>query len=897
MTKTKDIDPLETSEWLDAIQDVLKKDGKERAEFLINRLNQALIDKGKSYFFTKEGLLNTPYVNTISVEEQVSYPGDVSLEEKITNLVRWNSMAMVLRANKKSDGIGGHIASFASSATLYEVAYNHFFKGPKGDFTGDKVFFQGHTSPGIYARAFLEGVLDEENLDNYRRELNPESLGKGLPSYPHPRLMSNFWQFPTVSMGLGPISAIYLAKFQKYLLNRGIKDTSKTNVFAFIGDGETDEVETLGALDVAVREKLDNLVFIINCNLQRLDGPVRGNGKIIQELEAVFKGFGWNTLKVVWGSKWDSLLERDHDGALKRLLNKTVDGEYQKISTMTGEERRRDFYAKDEQVLKLVSSLSDDDLENLNRGGHDEKKVYAAYDYAINNKNGRPTVILAKTIKGFGMGESGHGKNIAHQQKKMSLDSLKEFRNNFSIPVPEESLATTPYYKPKKDSPEMKYLADVRNRLGGFLPNRQADFTPLPELEKNIFSKVDAGTKREVSTTMAFVQILTSLLRSKAVSKYIVPIVPDESRTFGMEGLFSQHGIYSPQGQLYTPVDKKSLMSYTEAKDGQLLQEGINEAGAMASFIAAGTAYSHEKLPMVPFYIFYSMFGFQRTGDQIWAAADMMTKGFLLGGTAGRTTLNGEGLQHQDGHSQILASTVPSIKAYDPAYAYEIAAIVEDGIKRMYHDKENCFYYLTLYNENYIQAPLPEIPDIKEKINKGLYKLRSSKNKVNGKKKIHLFASGISVPASLKAAEFLEKEFAIPADVWSVTSYKSLREDAIQVERWNMLNPSEKPKTSFLADTLKDEVGHFVGVSDYMRLYVDMISRFVPGGIYPLGTDGFGLSSSREELREYFETDENFIVLASLYHLQQNGDFSKVDYEKAMKKLKIDPKKNNGLEG
>ncbi len=896
MKESKDIDPIETDEWLSAFDDVLKEDGKERAEFLISQLNQRLASKGVNYFFTSEGLLNTPYINTIPVEKQLPYPGDVGLETRISNLIRWNAIAMVLRANKKSSGIGGHIASFASSATLYDVAYNHFIKGPKGDFTGDKVFFQGHASPGIYARAYLEGVLNEEQIDNFRRELNPDSQSGGLPSYPHPRLLPNFWQFPTVSMGLGPLSAIYLAKFYKYLFNRGLKDTSKTNVFAFIGDGETDEVETLGALDVAVREKLDNLIFVVNCNLQRLDGPVRGNGKIIQELEAIFKGFGWNTLKVIWGSKWDNLIARDNTGALKRLLEKTVDGEYQRISTLTGEERRKEFYAKDDEVFKLVSSLSDQDLVDLNRGGHDEKKLYTAYDYAVNNKNGLPTVILAKTIKGFGMGESGHGKNIAHQQKKMSLDSLKEFKETFSIPIKAENLEKTPFYKPAEDSPENLYLKKVREKLGGFVPHRDDNFQPLPVPSPKIFEKNYEGTAREVSTTMAFVQLLTNLLRNPEIQKYIIPIVPDESRTFGMEGLFGQYGIYSPKGQLYTPVDKKSLMSYTEAKDGQLLQEGINEAGAISSFIAAGTSYSHQKFPMIPFYIFYSMFGLQRTGDQIWAAADMKAKGFLLGGTAGRTTLNGEGLQHQDGHSHILASSIPNLRAYDPAYSYEVTAIVEDGIKRMYHDKEDCFYYLTLYNENYPQSPLPEISEIKEKINRGMYELKSSKLKVESNKKINIFASGISVPIALKAANVLEATYKIPTAVWSVTSYKLLREDALACERWNMLNPDKKPRESFLEKSLKEVEGFYLGVSDYMRLYVDMISRFLPEKISVLGTDGFGRSSSREELRDYFETDEKFIVLSSLNLLRQQGLFLDKHYKKAMQDLKIIPNKKNGLE-
>ncbi len=897
MATLDDIDPAETNEWLDALDSVLERGGKERAEFLISKLNQNLISKGISHFFTREGILNTPYINTISLEEQLPYPGDLEMENRISNLIRWNAIAMVLRANKKSDGIGGHIATFASSATLYDVAYNHFIKGPQGEFTGDKVFFQGHASPGIYSRAFLEGILNEEQMDNFRRELNLASASGGLPSYPHPRLFPNFWQFPTVSMGLGPISAIYLAKFYKYLFNRGLKDTSKTNVFAFIGDGETDEVETLGALDVAVREKLDNLIFVVNCNLQRLDGPVRGNSKIIQELEAIFKGFGWNTLKVIWGSKWDSLLSRDHGGALKRLLEKTVDGEYQRISTLSGEARRKEFYTKDEEVLKLVSTLSDQELVDLNRGGHDEKKLFSAYEYAVKTKNDRPTVILAKTIKGFGMGESGHGKNIAHQQKKMSLESLKEFRKNFSIPVDLEDLEKLPFYKPAENSAEIAYLKKIRSNLGGFVPTRNESFEPLPELSKTIFNKTFQGTERKISTTMAFVQLLTNLLRDKAVSKYVVPIIPDESRTFGMEGLFSQHGIYSPQGQLYVPVDKKSLMSYTEAKDGQLLQEGINEAGAMASFVAAGTAYSHQNLPMIPFYIFYSMFGFQRTGDMIWSAADMKSKGFLLGATAGRTTLNGEGLQHQDGHSHILASTVPSIRAYDPAFGYEVASIIEEGIKRMYHDKEDCFYYLTLYNENYSHSPLPQdIPDIKQKINEGMYKLKKTSMKVVGDKKANLFSSGISVPLALKACEILEKNYQIPTDVWSMTSYKNLREDAIKCERWNMLNPEKKPKVSFLARNLANEKGIYLGVSDYMRLYVDMIARFVPGELFPLGTDGFGRSSTREELRRYFETDENFIVASVLHLFYRKKMFSLGDYQKALKDLKITSDKKSSLE-
>lgn len=897
MHDPKDLDPIETREWIDSFESVYKMDGRERAEYIMSCLQRILLHE-KGYSRTAKGLLNTPYVNTIHYREEPPFPGQPEIEEEISHIVRWNAMAMVLRANKKSNGIGGHIATYLSGAILYAVGYNHFFKGPnpnpqKDDdgFTGDAVFFQGHSSPGIYARAYLEGVLSEKDLDNFRRELAP---GGGLPSYPHPRLLPNFWQFPTVSMGLGPLMAIYLARFNKYLTARGIKDASKGNVFAYLGDGETDEVESLGALSVATRFRLDNLVFVVNCNLQRLDGPVRGNGKIIQELESIFKGAGWNVIKVIWGKGWDPIFEKDINSALVRLFEKTVDGEYQMVSTLGGADRRKLYFNKDPEVKKIFDEFTDEQIENLRRGGFDFNKVYAAYDQAINHKNGKPTVILAKTTKGFGMGESGEGRNIAHQQKKMSDDSIKDFIKRFSLPLSDKEVENLSYYKPKANSPAMKYLKDVRQKLGKFLPNRNTIFPKLSPPPAESFERILKGTDgREVSSTMAFVQVLSVLLKDEKVGKYIVPIIPDESRTFGMEGLFRQYGIYAELGQLYTPVDQNSLMPYIEAKDGQIFQEGINEAGAMCSFIAAGTSYSHQKVPMIPVYIFYSMFGFQRIGDLVWAAADMKTKGFLVGGTAGRTTLNGEGLQHEDGHSHVISSTIPTIRCYDPAYAYELAVIVRDGIERMYHKDEECFYYLTVYNENYAQPAMPKIKDLEEKIIKGMYKLTGVPAQAKkAKHKANILASGVSVNWAIAASELLAK-YDIAASVWSVTSYKQLREDALRVERWNMLNPGDNKK-SFLAEELSDEKGVFVAVSDFQRLVPDMINRFVPGGMLCLGTDGFGRSSSREELRDYFEVDSRYITLAVAYQLftkGTKGNFDKKIIDKIIRDLNIDPKR------
>lgn len=883
MHDPNDIDPIETKEWIESLEAVFKNDGKERTEYIMSRLNRILYNK-QGYFTTTEGILNTPYVNTISKEKEPPYPGIADIEERITNIVRWNAMAMVLKANNKSKGIGGHIATYLSCSYLYEVGYNHFFKGPndKGDFTGDAIFFQGHSSPGIYARAYLEGILSEKQLDNFRRELSP---GGGLPSYPHPRLLPGFWQYPTVSMGLGPLMAIYLARFYKYLTDRRIKDASKNHIFAFIGDGETDEVETLGAIDQAAYHKLDNLIFVINCNLQRLDGPVRGNGKIIQELERIFKGAGWNVIKVIWGSNWDPIFAQDVTSALSRLMERTVDGKFQMISTLEGSERRKIFFDKDPEVKKLFSKYSDEDLEKLKRGGFDINKIYAAYDQAVNHRNGKPTVILAKTVKGYGMGESGEGRNIAHQQKNMSDDSLHDFVKRFNIPIPEKEIDDLPYYRFPEDSEEMAYIRNVRKRMGGFLPQRNTDFPKLKSPPIKEFERILKGTEgREISTTMAFVQILSILLKDKSISKHLVPIIPDESRTFGMEGLFRQYGIYSFLGQLYTPVDQGSLMPYIESKDGQIFQEGINEAGAMCTFIAAGTCYSHQKIAMIPFFIFYSMFGFQRVGDLIWAAADMKTKGFLIGGTAGRTTLNGEGLQHEDGHSLILSSVVPTILSYDPAFAYELSIIIQNGIHRMYQQDEDVFYYITVYNENYAHPPIPKIKNIEEKIIKGMYKFQEGNKKY--KHQANILSSGVSVHWALEASEILEKEYDVGTDVWSVTSYKCLRDDCLRNERWNMLHPGENRK-SFLEEEIGNEKGVFVGVSDYQRLVPEMIARFIPDGMICLGTDGFGRSSSRKELRAYFEVDAHHIAIAALYRLYIKGEVDKKVVSQAIKDLKI----------
>jgi pyruvate dehydrogenase E1 component len=879
----QEIKEIETREWLYSLDYVLEHGGPDRVKDLLHQLQIRAFKAGVEMPFSA----NTPYINTIPREKQPPFPGNREIERRIKSLIRWNAMAMVVKANKLESGIGGHISTYASAATLYEIGFNHFFKGRSEDNMSDQVYFQGHASPGIYARAFLEGRLSIEQLENFRRELQPE---KGLSSYPHPWLMPGFWEFPTVSMGLGPIMAIYQARFNRYLEDRGLKPKNGNHVWAFLGDGETDEPETLGAITLASREKLDNLIFVINCNLQRLDGPVRGNGKIIQELEAIFRGAGWNVIKVIWGTDWDPLLQKDYEGKLVKRMSETVDGQYQKFSVESGEYIRQHFFRED--LREMAGNFTDEQLQKMRRGGHDPEKVYAAYKAAVEHK-GSPTVILAKTIKGYGLGESGEGKNITHQQKKLNEDELKEFRSRFGIPISDDEIASAPFYKPSEDSAEIKYLKERREKLGGYIPSRQVTVRPIKTPPEEIFEEFYKGTEgREVSTTMVFVRMLAKLLKDKEIGKLIVPIVPDEARTFGMEALFRSVGIYSHVGQLYEPVDKESLLYYKEAKDGQILEEGITEAGSMSSFIAAGTAYATHGINIIPFFIYYSMFGFQRIGDLIWAAGDMRTKGFLLGGTAGRTTLNGEGLQHQDGHSHLLAYPLPNLVTYDPAFAYELAVIIRDGIKRMYEDQESIFYYLTVMNENY---PMPRMPEgAKEGIVKGMYKFKSSKKK-NVKLNAQLFGSGTILNEVLKAQEILEDNYKIGTDVWSVTSYKELRRDALDVERWNMLHPLEKPKASYIQKMLKNEKGVFVAASDYVKALPDSIAKWIPGRLYSLGTDGFGRSESRAELRNFFETDAKHIVLAALYALEQEGKIKTETVKKAIKDLKINPEKPNPM--
>lgn len=879
----KEIIEIETREWLYSLDYVLEHGGPERVKDLLRQLQIRAYKAGIEIPFTA----NTPYINTIAREKQPPFPGNREIERRIKSLIRWNAMAMVVRANKHESGIGGHISTYASAATLYEIGFNHFFKGKNENDSGDQIYFQGHASPGIYARAFLEGRISIEKLENFRRELQTQ---KGLSSYPHPWLMPDFWEFPTVSMGLGPIMAIYQARFNRYLEDRGLKPKDGNHVWAFLGDGETDEPETLGAITLASREQLDNLVFVINCNLQRLDGPVRGNGKIIQELEAIFRGAGWNVIKVIWGTDWDPLLQKDYEGKLVKRMGETVDGQYQKFSVETGEYIREHFFRDD--LKDMVTNFTDEQLQKMRRGGHDPEKVYAAYKAAVEHK-GSPTVILAKTIKGYGLGESGEGKNISHQQKKLNEDELKEFRSRFGIPISDDEIASAPFYKPSEDSPEIVYLKERRKTLGGFVPIRDATIKPIKTPDEEIFEEFYKGTEgREVSTTMVFVRILAKLLKDKEIGKLIVPIVPDEARTFGMEALFRSVGIYSHVGQLYEPVDKESLLYYKEAKDGQILEEGITEAGSMSSFIAAGTAYATHGINMIPFFIYYSMFGMQRIGDLVWAAGDMRCKGFLLGGTAGRTTLNGEGLQHQDGNSHLLAYPIPNLVTYDPAFAYELAVIIRDGIRRMYEEQENVFYYLTVMNENY---PMPHMPEgVNEGIVKGMYKFKDSEKK-NSKLRAHLFGSGTILNEVLKAQEILEEEYKVSADVWSVTSYKELRRDALDIERWNLLNPDKKAKISYIEKTLKNEKGVFVAASDYVKALPDSISKWIPGRLYSLGTDGFGRSESREALRDFFEVDAKHIVLAVLYALEKEGSVKMDIVQKAIKKLKINPDKPNPM--
>jgi pyruvate dehydrogenase E1 component len=872
-----DFDPLETREWREALDDVIASRGEERARFLLQRL--------QDHAYRRTVPLpapTTPYVNTIPVHEQPPYPGDRALERRIKSLVRWNAMAMVVRANRLEDGIGGHISTYQSAATLYEVGFNHFFRGRgESGFGGDLVFFQGHASPGIYARAFLEGRLPAARLENFRRELAP---GGGLASYPHPWLMPDFWEFPTVSMGLGPITAIYQARFMKYLEHRGLLAESGRKVWAFLGDGECDEPETLGALSLASRERLDNLIFVVNCNLQRLDGPVRGNGKIIQELEAAFRGAGWNVLKVIWGSSWDPLLERDRDGWLVRVMNETVDGEYQKYSVEGGPYIREHFFGKYPELAALVADVPDEQMPYLRRGGHDPEKVHAAYRLAVDTR-GQPTVILAKTIKGYGLGHAGEGKNVTHQQKKLNEEQLRAFRDRFDIPVSDAEIAEAPFYRPQDDSEEIRYLLERRRALGGFVPARRAFVGGLATPERDFFAEFQAGSEREVSTTMAFVQMLRQVMRHPELGPRVVPIVPDEARTFGMESLFRQHGIYSSVGQLYEPVDSGTLLLYRESKNGQILEEGITEAGSMCSFTAAGTSYSNHGLPMVPFFIYYSMFGFQRIGDLIWAFGDQRGRGFLLGATAGRTTLNGEGLQHEDGHSQLLASVVPNLVAYDPAYAYEVATILQDGLRRMVRESEDVFYYLTLYNENYPQAAMPE--GAEKGILAGLYRFRASELGEH-RPRVQIFGSGSVLTEALRAQKILAERYGVGADVWSATSYKELRREALECERVNRLHPDAAPRVPYVTRALSGARGPVVAVTDFLKLVPEMIARWVPQGLTPLGTDGYGRSASRAELRRFFEIDAEHIALAALTELARRGEVERTLPARALAELGLD---------
>jgi pyruvate dehydrogenase E1 component len=878
-----DLEAVETREWLDSLDYVLKAQGASRAAQLLRELEVHARRNGVKLPFTA----NTPYVNTIPVDEQTPVPGSNEIERRIKSLVRWNAMAMVVKANRASDGIGGHISTYASSATLYEVGFNHFFRGKDHESGGDFVYFQGHASPGMYARAFLEGRLSKELLENFRRETKPAG---GLSSYPHPWLMPDFWEAPTVSMGLGPIMAIYQARFFRYLEDRGLKRKTDQKVWAFLGDGETDEPESLGAITLGSRAQLDNLIFVINCNLQRLDGPVRGNGQIIQELEAVFRGAGWNVIKCLWGREWDELLARDRDGVLMKRMGEVVDGEYQKYSVMSGAYIRQHFWGSDPRLLDMVKHLSDDQLKKMRLGGHDPEKVYHAYKAAVEHK-GAPTVVLARTIKGYGLGESGEGKNITHQQKKLNEDEIRTFRSRFGIPISDDEIKDTPFYRPAEDSPEITYMRERRKSLGGYLPNRVVRNEPLKCEFGDLFEEFAKGTDgRSVSTTMVFVRMLAKMLRDPEIGSLVVPIVPDEARTFGMESLFRQVGIYSHTGQLYEPVDIDTLLYYKEAQNGQILEEGINEAGSMSSFIAAGTSYATHGVNTIPFFIYYSMFGFQRVGDLIWAAADMRTKGFLLGGTAGRTTLAGEGLQHQDGHTHIAALTVPTCRAYDPAFAYELAVIVEDGLKRMYRDGENCFYYLTVMNEQYVMPPMPE--GARDGILKGMYRLKPSEKK-KAKLQAQLLGSGAILGEVLKAQQILEEQYDVAADVWSVTSYNELYREGLAAERYNMLHPASDRKTPYVTQALGDAPGVYVAASDYMKVLPASIDRWLPRKLHVLGTDGFGRSESRASLRDFFEVDARFIVLATLTALLEEKKIDAKVVQKALKDFDIHPEKKN----
>ncbi len=894
MAMQNDGNPDETREWLDAMNSVIQVEGVDRAHYLISQLNDVAIRTGR---YSPITTVTTPYSNTISPLNEERMPGDMFMERQIRGIIRWNALAMVMRANQRNSSIGGHISTFASSATLYDVGFNYFFKGPSEKNEGDLIYYQGHSSPGIYARSFLEGRITEDQLDNFRQEVH----GNGLSSYPHPWLMPGYWQFPTVSMGLGPIQAIYQAHVMKYLSSRELLDNSDRKVWAFLGDGETDEPESLGAISKAGREGLDNLIFVINCNLQRLDGPVRGNGKIIQELEGVFRGANWNVIKVVWGRHWDPLLQADTDGLLQDRMDEVVDGEYQNYASRGGAYTRENFFGKHPELLKMVEHLSDADIMALNRGGHDPYKVYAAYAQAVKS-NGKPTVILAKTIKGYAFGGGAEAQNATHSVKKLDIEGLKKFRDRFGIPIKDKDLEDVPYYKPSEDSLEYKYMQSIRAKLGGPLPQRRSMSYALKAPAMSAFeSQLKSSGDREVSTTMAFVRVLSSLCKDKAIGERIVPIVPDEARTFGMEGMFRQLGIYSSTGQLYDPSDSNQVMYYKEDKKGQMLEEGITESGAFSAWIAAATSYSVNNYPLIPFYIYYSMFGFQRVGDLAWAAGDSQARGFLIGATAGRTTLNGEGLQHQDGHSHILASTIPNCVSYDPTYAYELAVIVQDGMKRMYEDMESVFYYITTMNENYTQPEMPK--GVEEGIIKGIYLLEDSTSKDYKVAKaaskdvtLRLLGSGTILREVRKAAADIREQYSINVDVWSVTSFNELRKEALAVQRENMLNPSKKPKQAYVTEQLAKREGPVVATTDYMKAHSDQIREFVPASYRVMGTDGFGRSDTRENLRHFFEVDTKFVVLAALTELKELGLVTAKQISDHMKKTGIESTKANPLD-
>ncbi len=876
-----ELEAIEIREWLDSLDYVLNNGSPGRAGRLLQHLQAHTERAGEKVPFSA----TTPYCNTIPADKQPPYPGSQETERRIKSLVRWNALAMVVRANRLEEGIGGHISTYASAATLYEVGFNHFFRGGTKEQEGDIIFFQGHATPGIYARAFLEGRLPVEKLENFRRELK---AGGGLSSYPHPWLMPDFWEFPTVSMGLGPIMAIYQARFNRYLEDRGLKKASDQKVWAFLGDGETDEPESLGAITLASREKLDNLIFVINCNLQRLDGPVRGNGKIIQELEAAFRGAGWNVIKVIWGSDWDPVLAKDNDGLLMRRMEEVVDGAYQKIAVESGAYIREQLFGTDPRLQAMVEHLSDDQLQKMRLGGHDPIKVHAAYRAAVDHQ-GAPTVILARTIKGYGLGEAGEGKNITHQQKKLNEQELRAFRSRFGIPISDKDIAETTFYRPPDDSPEMKYMRARREALGGYAPKRTVRAAPLKHVPDELFEEFYKGSEdRKVATTMVFVRLLAKLLKDKDLGKLVVPIIPDEARTFGMESLFRQVGIYSHVGQLYEPVDMDTLLYYKEAVDGQILEEGITEAGSISSFIAAGTAYATHGINTIPFFIYYSMFGFQRIGDLVWAAADMRCRGFLLGGTSGRTTLAGEGLQHQDGNSHLLAYPVPNLLCYDPAFAYELAVIVQDGIRRMYVEGESIFYYLTVMNETYPMPPMPE--GSRDGILKGMYMVKAADNP-QSKLRAQLFGSGAILPEVLKAQATLQEKYGVAADVWSITSYKELYRDGNACERWNMLHPAESQRIPYVTQCLADAPGVLVAASDYVKALPNSVAKWFPRPLVALGTDGFGRSEGRRSLRDFFEVDARFVTLATLQALAREKKIGTDVVQKAMKEMEIDPTK------